>query len=129
MLFKKKAEPVELPDSPLKRDPLLAVPVVPEHVERREGPDGLIYLRSQPTVKSSKDKIMMALKQDYSRKVELDELGSICYKMIDGKNNIKKIAKAIAKETKQTQHEANMQVITFFRQLMLKNLVALKIEE
>ena len=128
MLFKKKEEKIELPDNPL-RDPLLAVPIVPDHVEQREGPNGLVYLRSQPTVKSSKDKIILALKQDYSRKVELDELGSTCYKMVNGKNNLKQIAKAIAKETKQSQHEANIQVLTFFRQLMLKNLVALKIEE
>jgi len=125
---KKKEEDIEIPENPI-RDPLLAVPIIPEHVEMRYDDYGVIHLRSMPTAKSLNDNLRRILRQDYSRKVELDEHGTFCYRLIDGKHNLRYIAEQFAKMTGQDQHTANMQIIMFFKELMKKNLVALRIDK
>ena len=130
MLFnkKKQQEYQHIEDARPIHDPLSAVPLIPEHVDMRKNDDGIVYLRSQPTVKGLRDNLTKILKQDYSRKVELDKYGSFCYALVDGRHNIKYIAEQFAEWTKQDQHEANLQIITFFQELMKKNLIALQIK-
>ena len=125
---KKKEEDIEIPEHPL-RDPLLAIPIIPEHVEVRYDDYEIIHLRSMPTAKSLNDNIRKVLRQDYSRKVELDEHGTFCYRLIDGQHNLRYIAEQFAKKYEQDRHTSNMQIIMFFKELMKKNLVALRIDK
>lgn len=61
-----------------------------------------------------------------SKKLQLDEMGSRVWKMIDGENDVKSIIKTVSEKSGLTIQEAEISVTTFLRELGRRGLVQLQ---
>ena len=61
-----------------------------------------------------------------TKKLQLDNMGSAVWQMIDGKNNVKKIVTLFAKKTGVTLPEAERSVTAFFRDLGKRGLIIIR---
>ncbi len=62
---------------------------------------------------------------DATKKLELDEMGSLVWQMIDGKQNTKTIVKLFAKHYSITLQEAELSVTTFLLELGKRGLIGM----
>jgi hypothetical protein len=60
------------------------------------------------------------------RKLQLDSMGSIVWKMIDGRKSVEQISRKFQKQHKLDQREAEISVSEFVQQLGRRGLIALK---
>ena len=108
-------------------NPLAAIPLKPENVELRPDPDGNVHLRMTPELKPMQRKIATWLRYDYTRKVTLDEYGSLYYRLIDGRRPLSSIVDELTQKLGKDRNEVAMMVVTFTKHLMIRNMIALKI--
>lgn len=63
--------------------------------------------------------------QTLTKKIELDEYGTLVWNLIDGKNNIRKIIAAFANQSGVSLHDAEISVTTFMRELGRRGLIVI----
>lgn len=108
-------------------NPLAAIPLKPDNVELRPDPDGNVHLRMTPPLKPMQLKVAKWLGYDYTRKLTLDEYGSLYYRLIDGRRPLSDIVDELTKKLGKERKEVAMMVVTFTKHLMMRNMIALKI--
>lgn len=62
------------------------------------------------------------------KRLELDEMGTLVWEMIDGKNSVKKIAAGFAKKYQVLPREAEVATASFLRDLGKRGLIAFSME-
>ncbi len=60
------------------------------------------------------------------KKLQLDELGTVVWRLIDGKKSVREIVKAFAGEYQLHTREAEISVTTFIRELGKRGIIGLK---
>jgi hypothetical protein len=123
-LFSRKKTP---PPCPPAADPLAAVPLKPDNVEIRRDTQGRIHLKLTPVLKPLHRKVAVWLHYDYCAKVELDEVGSHYYSLVDGCHSLSAIVDEMGVKLGKSRDEIAMQVIEFTKSLMVRNMLALKV--
>ena len=61
-----------------------------------------------------------------TRKIELDQMGSIVWRLVDGENNVGKIIKEFSDESRLSVSEAEISVTTFLRELGRRGLILMR---
>lgn len=110
-------------------DPLAVIPMVPENVEQKRDSRGLLHLRLHVPLKGIQKCAADWLGYDFTRKVELDELGSLYYALADGRRTLRDIAGGLAGKGGRSRQELEEHVVRFTRTLMVKNLILLKVTD
>lgn len=64
--------------------------------------------------------------QRLTRKIELDETGTMVWQMLDGKTEVKAIIKAVANKTGLSLHESEIAVTAFLKTLGKRGLIFLR---
>jgi hypothetical protein len=119
-LFAKK-QPVRI------ADPFAVVPLRPDHVELRRDSRGLIHLRLTLPVSGIRRWLSRHLGYDYSRRVELDDNGTLYYSLVDGEHDLRAITGELVYKTGTDPAEMERWVVLFTKKLMIENLVVLKV--
>ena len=109
------------------RDPFEVMPLAPANVEVRRDSRGRIHLRLNFPVAGLRKRVAGWLGYDYSRKLELDEQGTLYYGMVDGNTTLRQIVSRMAAQTAAPEKQIEEQVILFTKKLMTMDLVALKV--
>ena len=110
------------------RDPLCAVPLVPEGVKAEATKDGVLVTRRLSAGRGLGGRIVAWLGGSYPVRVELDERGAAFWNRIDGHRPLASIAQDLEARFGVSGDEARRATIEFTKQLMRRNLIALKIE-
>lgn len=105
------------------RDPLSAIPLRPPDLEVRQDSQGHVHLRRQGRV----NWLQRLMRQEYSRKVSLDEFGSLYYGLIDGRRTLREIVDALVEKSGRERKEVEEGVVVFTKQLMVKHLLRLQV--
>ncbi len=108
-------------------DPLAVVPLTPDNVEQKRDSHGLINLRLNVPVKGLRKSLANWLGYQYTKMVELDEMGSMFYERVDGRRTLRDIAGEMAGKCRRSQDEMNKQVLLFTRTLMSRNMIILRV--
>lgn len=111
------------------RDPFAVVPVVPENVEQKRDGAGALHLRLILRIKGLKKAVADWLGYDYSRKLVLDELGSLYYGLIDGRRTLGEIVNCMLANTDRSRADLEKDVIMFTKTLMMKNMLMLQVPD
>jgi hypothetical protein len=117
------------PPRPAIRDPFAVVPLLPDNVEIRRDSAGNAHLRMQPKLKALTRKVADWLNYDYSRKVELDESGTLFVGMADGHNRLHDIVDCLVAKSGRERKDVEEGVILFTKKLMTMNMMVLKVED
>ena len=117
------------PPRPVIRDPFAVVPLLPDNVELRRDSVGNAHLRMRPKLKALRLKVAEWLRYDYTRKVELDESGTLFVGMVDGRNRLYDIVDHMVAISGRERKDVEEGVIIFTRKLMTMNMIVLKIEQ
>lgn len=113
---------------PVIRDPFAVVPLLPENVEIRRDSAGNAHLRMRPRLTALRRKVADWLNYDYTRKVELDEAGTLFVGMADGHNRLHDIVDHLVAKSGRERKDVEEGVIIFTKKLMTMNMIALKVE-
>ena len=116
-------------DAPAIEDPFAVVPIVPENVESRTDAEGLVHLRVTPRLTGFKKKLADWLRQDYSQRLALDEVGTQFFNLIDGQRRLKDIADEMAAVSDRPRKDIESGIILFTKQLMTRHMIVLKVFE
>jgi hypothetical protein len=108
-------------------DPLAAVPLRPDDVELRRDSRGRVHLRRREPLTGLRKRLADAIGYDYSRKIELDEHGSLFYDLIDARTTLREITDRLEASSGRSRAEVEQGVILFTRKLMVMNMLALKV--
>ena len=122
MRFGRRQSPAP-PARPVITDPFAVVPLVPADVELKRDSRGHVYLRREET----RHRWQQLLRQHYDRKVELDEVGSLFYGLVDGRHSLRQIADRLAEQTGRPTKEIEAGVVVLTKQLMTKHLLQLQV--
>ena len=125
MFWRKKPAPV--PIAMRNANPLAAIPLKPANVELREDSQGCLHLRLTPPLGPVQRKVATWLRYDYTRKLTLDEHGTIYYRLVDGQHSLAAIVDELAQKLGQDRRDVATMVVTFTKMLMTRNMVVLKI--
>ena len=125
-LFRSKSLP-PTPKAPVISNPLAVVPLKPDNVEVKQDQHGLISLKMTPPLKPFKRKVAQWLHYEYSAKVELDEVGSLYYSLVDGRQTLSAIIDAMAQKLGKSRKETAPTVVAFTKSLMTRSLLVLKV--
>ncbi len=125
MRFWRKRKPA--PARPPAHDPFAAIPMKPDNVELKRDSRGMIHLRLHPEVKGFNKRVAHLLGYDYTKKIELDEYGTLYYGLVDGANTLRRIADAMVDQLGRSREEVERGVIVFTKTLMTKNLILLRV--
>ena len=118
------------PGAPIVTDPFAVIPVQPENVEQRRDSRGMIHLRlTVAPVSGWGKKLADLLHYDYTRKLELDENGTLYYSLVDGTTTLGVIVERMAAKLGISRKEAEEAVVLFTKKLMTMNMLALKVPE
>ena len=123
-MFRRK--PPTRPKGPPARDPLIAVPELLPEVEVKCDEKGLAQIR-RPSLTRDTIASWLATKLKFKRDrfFNLDEYGSYYVSLVDGKRNLRKIARELSKEFEMERKEANHAVVEFTQLLMLRGCVGI----
>ena len=113
---------------PLIRDPFAVVPLRPDNVELRHDSTGCAHLRMQPAQKGLRARLGNWLGYDYSRKVQLDDYGTLYISLVDGRNRLHDIVDRMVAQFGKDRKEVEQGVILFTKKLMTMNMIVLKME-
>lgn len=125
--FRKAKQP------PLTRKEALAcIPVKSAVVHASRTPEGLVRLRYPLVVKPWLAELARrfgatSAARPPSRQLELDELGSLTWDLIDGKRSVKRIVHGFARETEVHPKEAEAAVTRFLRELGRRGIIGMAI--
>jgi hypothetical protein len=111
----------------LNNDPFLAVPLKPENIEMKKDSAGRLHLRLRLELKGLKKRIASWMGYDYSRKVSLDEYGTLYYSLVDGVRSLEAIVEQMTPALKKSRKEVEEKVVIFTKQLMTRNMILLKV--
>ena len=118
---------MDVPVGPRIRDPFAVVPLIPPGVELRRDSAGLIQLRLALPVKGLKKRIADWLGHEYSRKVALDEYGTLYFSLVDGRRTLRVIVDAMMEQKGGTRKDMEERVILFTRVLMTRAMIVLEV--
>ena len=104
-----------------------AIPVIPEDLEIRRDSDGAVHLRLEAKMGNVRKTLSKWLKQDHSRKLALDETGTIYYNLADGIHPLREIVDAIVEASGNPRKDVEEGIILFTKKLMIMNMIVLKI--
>ncbi len=109
---------------------LVCVPHHSSSVYWSEREDGTIFIEYKLDLKpffvSIVRKFSKQPERKITKKLQLDETGSSVWKMIDGRNDVKSIIKAVSENSGLTMQEAEISVTTFLRELGRRGLIQLQ---
>jgi len=126
---RKKPEAPLVPEKTAIGDPFAVVPVKPEDVELKRDSHGMIHLRLTAKPDGLTGKLVDWLRYDYTRKLELDETGTLYYSCVDGHTTLDTITNRIAEKLEISRQDAERNVIQFTKNLMMRNLLSLMVPE
>jgi hypothetical protein len=120
-LFKKKTKIA----APADRHAALAfVPVIPEGIRQSHETGGCVRLHYAAA--PGRLAALVRGAAPVPRTLELDELGTAVWMLIDGRRPVSGIAQALAQRYKLHQSEAELSVSAFLRQLGRRGLIVLR---
>lgn len=129
-LFKSKKQNAKPVTSITRTESLACVPEQSNHVNCNKQEDGNVIIEYplplKPFFISIARKFNKTEEQTLTKKLQLDEIGSRVWSMIDGSTDVKTIIKKIAPETGLSLQEAEISVTTFLRELGRRGLILLK---
>lgn len=109
---------------------LACIPVRNNNVSWEEDSDGLVHIEYvmvlKPLLSSIFKRFAPESTREPTRKLELDEIGSSVWKMIDGNRNSAEIIKLFSSQQKIGSQESEQSVTTFFRELGKRGLIGLR---
>ncbi len=111
------------------QDPLDVIPVVPLNVETKKNENGLLHLRAHIPLKKWQKKIADFLRYDYTKVLQLDEMGTAFYERVDGIRSIRQIAREMALIFKADVSSMEDAAIKFTKMLMERSMLVLKLEK
>jgi hypothetical protein len=117
------------PAGPLIADPFAVIPIQPEDVAVRRDSRGNIHLRRMPQMTGLRRRVANWLGYDYSRKIELDEHGTLYYGLVDGNHTLRTITDRMTSASGRDRKVVEQGVIVFTKKLMTMNMVVLKVPE
>jgi hypothetical protein len=123
--FRKSAQP----SGPAIADPFAVIPIRPEDVAVRRDSEGNIHLRRMPKLDGMRRRVAGWLGYDYSRKIELDEHGTVYYSLVDGAHTLRMIVDRMVSKSGRDRKTVEEGVIIFTKKLMTMNMLALKVPE
>lgn len=129
-LFKSKKQ-VSTPAASITRTESLAcIPEQSANITCNEGEDGSVIIEYplplKPFFVSLARKFNKTEERTLTKKLQLDNIGSMVWLMIDGSTDVKTIIKQIVPETGLSLQEAEISVTTFLRELGRRGLILLK---
>ena len=115
------------PPIPIIRDPFGVIPRVPPNVALKHDSRGMIHLRLALPLRGLKKRVADWLGYDYSRKLELDEYGTLYYSLVDGARPLDAIIDGMAVRLGQERQALESRVMLFTRKLMTMNMIQLEV--
>lgn len=113
-----------------RTESLACIPEQSAHITSNEQDDGNVIIEYplplKPFFVSLARKFNKTEEQKLTKKLQLDNIGSSVWLMIDGSTDVKTIIKRIAPETGLSLQEAEISVTTFLRELGRRGLILLK---
>ena len=119
----------EQAQGPVIRNPFAVIPVQPENVDQQQDSHGMIHLRLRIEPQGFARKVGRLLRYDFTRKIELDEYGTLFYSNVDGKTTLETIVQKMAVKLGVERKQAEEAVLLFTKKLMTMNMIALKVPE
>ncbi len=124
-LFNKKSSPIIT-----RAQALSMIPVRNSQVQEKEFGDGLIRLSYPLAVKPWFGKLAESVglwdKRPMIKQLELDEMGSFVWSLIDGSHSVQAIADAFVSQYKVQQREAELSVTAFIKNIGQRGIIGLK---
>jgi len=108
---------------------LSCVPIRNPECEEKEQVEGVLLrypVQAKPWIRKVLQTVTTREPEIIIRKLQLDSMGSIVWKMIDGRKSVEQISRKFQKQHKLVQREAEISVSEFVQQLGRRGLVALK---
>jgi hypothetical protein len=112
---------------PVVRDPLAVVPILSSNVEMKRDSQGLIHLRQTPAVNKIRKKLADVFGFDYSRKIALDEYGTLYCSLVDGKRTLREIIQGMIPKLGGEREQVEESVILFTKKLMAIRMIVLEV--
>lgn len=113
-----------------RAEALEMVPVRNEAVTEQSMPDGLVQLSYPLAVKPwfgrLAEKVGMWDKRPMIKQIELDEMGTFVWSLIDGDHSVRRIAEAFVAEYEVQQREAELSVTAFIKTIGQRGIIGLK---
>lgn len=124
-LFRKKITP-----PPLSRAEALAcIPVRNDAIQASQTSEGMVRLRYplilKPWIAELAQRFRSVPYAPPSRQLELDELGSLTWSLIDGRRTVSAIVRQFCRQTKVHPKEAEAAVTRFLRELGRRGIVGM----
>ncbi len=118
------ASPPPLP----ARDPLAAVPLVAPGVQAKADASGLVQVRLELPARSRLEQFLgRTLGFRRPAYLNLDQLGSAYWRLVDGQRDLRAIAARLTREHQVPADRAREAVAFFTRDLMLRHVICLRI--
>ena len=118
------------PQGPSREEALQARPVANSWVEVEKTPEGLVRLGYPVTHKPWFSRLARFLGQDGEyrgrRHLELDQMGSAAWDLIDGRNSVNQLIHAFVKRYGIHEREAEAAMTAFIRELGRRGLIGLR---
>ena len=108
-------------------DPFGVIPLKPDNVDLKRDSRNMIHLRLNVPVRGLRKWLASHIGYDYTRRVELDENGTLYYGLVDGANSLRVIVDAMAAKSGTDPKEMEQWVVLFTKKLMTMNLIVLKV--
>ncbi len=109
------------------QDPFAVVPLKPDNVDLKHDSRGRVHLRLNLPLRGVRKWLSRHLGYDYTRKVELDENGTLYYTLADGAHTLREIVDALADRAGTPAADMEKWGVLFTKKLMIENLIVLKV--
>lgn len=124
--FRQKEQPPEI----TRPDALACIPQRSSSIDWNELENGDIFIEYKLDIKPFFISIVRKFSKQPDRKItkklQLDEMGSSVWRMIDGQNDVKFIIKIVSEKSGLSLQEAEISVTTFLRDLGRRGLIRLQ---
>ncbi len=120
----------QAPEQFTRTQALSCIPVKTAGITWHEGENGDVLIEYplplKPFFLSIAKRFNKGEAQQLTKKLQLDETGSMVWMLMDGTNSVKTIIKEVAQQTGLTLQEAELSVTTFLRELGRRGLIILQ---
>ncbi len=127
--FKSKAKGPQSPPTLSRHEALQCTPVVNASVNFRESDSGVILLEYPLPMKPFFLSLFRRFQQSYeypTKKLELDEMGSVVWAYIDGQTTVHTMIDDFAEHFKITREEAEQSITAFLVELGKRGIIAMQ---